>query len=137
MLVRMTRTPCSPGMSARAQQMAGRYDLISTPFTTFESSIRDQLGRVLGGGGFDPGRDITAITVNRWPHGYAYEYNPLWDPDWAPGQSPCEIARQPFGRITVANSDAAAAAYTDKAIDEGHRAVEELLGTARAAKSGT
>ena len=136
MLVRMTRTPCSPGMSARAQQMAGRYDLISTPFTTFERNIRDQLGRVLGGGGFDPARDITAITVNRWPHGYAYEYNPLWDPDWAPGQSPCEIARQPFGRITVANSDAAAAAYTDKAIDEGHRAVAELLGTAKAAKSG-
>jgi len=128
MLVRMTRTPCSPGMSARAQQMAGRYDLLSTPFSTFERSIRDQLGRVLEGGGFEPARDITAITVNRWPHGYAYEYNPLWDPDWAPGQSPCEVGRQRFGRITIANSDAAAAAYTDKAMDEAQRAVGELLG---------
>jgi spermidine dehydrogenase len=130
MLVRMTRTPCSPGMSARAQQMAGRYDLFSTPFSTFERNIRDQLGRVLGGGGFDPARDITAITVNRWPHGYAYEYNPLWDPDWPPGQSPCEVGRRRLGRITIANSDAAAAAYTDKAIDEAHRAVMELMGSA-------
>jgi len=128
MLVRMTRTPCSPGMSARAQQTAGRYDLLSTPYSTFERNIREQLGRVLGGGGFDPARDIAAITVNRWPHGYAYEYNPLWDPDWAPGQSPCEIGRQRFGRITIANSDAAAAAYTDTAMDEAHRAVAELLG---------
>ncbi|HLK33103.1 MAG TPA: FAD/NAD(P)-binding protein [Terriglobales bacterium] len=130
MLVRMTRTPCSPGMSARAQQMAGRYDLFATPFSTFERNIRDQLGRVLGGGGFDPARDIQAITVNRWPHGYAYEYNPLWDPDWPAGQSPCEVGRQKFGRITIANSDAAAAAYTDKAVDEAYRAVTELLGKA-------
>jgi spermidine dehydrogenase len=127
MLVRMTRTPCSPGMSARAQQMAGRYDLLSTPFSTFERNIREQLGRVLGAGGFDAARDITAITVNRWPHGYAYEYNPLWDPDWAPGESPCEVGRQQFGRITIANSDATAAAYTDTAMDAAHRAVAELL----------
>ena len=126
-LVRMTRTPCAPGLPARDQQRAGRYDLLSTPFSTFERNIRDQLTRVLGGGGFDAARDIVAITVNRWPHGYAYEYNPLWDPDWAPGQAPCEIARQPFGRIVIANSDAAAAAYTDQAMDQAYRAVEELL----------
>ena len=60
-------------------------DLLTTPFSTFERNIRDQLARILGGGGFDPARDIDAITVNRWPHGYAYEYNPLWDPDWPEG----------------------------------------------------
>jgi spermidine dehydrogenase len=85
------------------------------------------LGRVLGPGGFDPARDIVAITVNRWPHGYAYEYNPLWDPDWPIGERPCDIARQRFGRITIANSDAAAAAYTDQAFDQAYRAVQELL----------
>jgi spermidine dehydrogenase len=133
MLVRLTRTPCTPGLSARAQQTAGRYDLLATPFSTFERNLRDQLQRVLAGGGFDAARDITAITVNRWPHGYAYEYNPLWDPDWAPGQSPAEIGRQRWGRITIANSDAGAAAYTDIAINEGYRAVEELVGGSRAA----
>ena len=97
-------------------------------FETFERKIRDQLVRVLGAGGFDAARDIDAITVNRWPHGYAYEYNPLWDPEWPEGQRPCDIARKPFGRITIANSDAAAAAYTDAAIDEAYRAVSELLG---------
>jgi spermidine dehydrogenase len=126
-LVRMLRTPCQPGLSAREQQRVGHYDLLATPFETFERNIRDQLARVLGGGGFHPARDIEAITVNRWPHGYAYEYNPLWDPNWPEGKRPCDIARRRFGRITIANSDAAAAAYTDQAIDQGYRAVQELL----------
>jgi len=126
-LVRMERTPCYPGLSERDQHKIGRGDLLSTSFETFERNIRDQLGRVLGAGGFDPGRDIDAITVNRWPHGYAYEYNYLFDPEWPAGQSPCEIAHKPFGRIAIANSDAAAAAYTDAAVNEAHRAVQELL----------
>jgi len=126
-LVHMLRTPCQPGLSAREQQRAGHYDLLATGFETFERNIRDQFARVLGSGGFDPARDIEAITVNRWPHGYAYEYNPLWDPEWPEGKRPCDIARRRFGRITIANSDAAAAAYTDQAIDQGYRAVQELL----------
>jgi spermidine dehydrogenase len=126
-LVHMLRTPCQPGLSAREQQRAGHYELLATPFETFERNIRDQLARVLGSGGFDPARDIHAITVNRWPHGYAYEYNPLWDPDWPEGKRPCDIARRRFGRITIANSDAAAAAYTDQAIDQGYRAVQEVF----------
>lgn len=126
-LVRMLRTPCQPGLSAREQQRAGHYELLATPFETFERNIRNQLARVLGSGGFDPATDIEAITVNRWPHGYAYEYNPLWDPDWPEGKRPCDIARRRFGQITIANSDAAAAAYTDQAIDQGYRAVRELL----------
>jgi spermidine dehydrogenase len=127
-LVRMTRTPCQPGLPARDQQRAGHAELLTTTFETFERNIRDQLARVLGPGGFDPARDIDAITVNRWPHGYAYEYNPLWDPEWPEGQRPCDIARRRVGRIAIANSDAAAAAYTDQAIDQGYRAVEELVG---------
>jgi spermidine dehydrogenase len=126
MLLRMLRTPCKPGEDAREQQRAGRYDLLSTSYETFERNIRDQLQRVLGPGGFDAARDIDAITVNRWPHGYAYEYNPLWDPEWPAGQSPCELGRKQFGRITIANSDAAAAAYTDQAIDQAYRAITEI-----------
>ena len=126
-LVHMLRTPCQPGLSAREQQRAGHYELLATPFEIFERNIREQFVRVLGGSGFDPARDIEAITVNRWPHGYAYEYNPLWDPDWPEGKRPCDIARRRFGRITIANSDAAAAAYTDQAIDQGYRAVQELF----------
>jgi len=126
-LIRMLRTPCKPGLSEREQHRVGRGDLLATPFETFERNVRDQLARVLRGGGFDPAREIEAITVNRWPHGYAYEYNWLWDPDFPPGRRPCDIARKRFGRITIANSDAAAAAYTDQAIDQAWRAVDELL----------
>ena len=100
---------------------------MATSFATLEEKIRDQLGRMLGPVGFDPARDIIAITVNRWPHGYAYEYNPLFDPEWMPGEAPHEIGRARFGPIAIANSDAAAAAYTDAAIDQAYRAVEELV----------
>jgi spermidine dehydrogenase len=128
-VLRMLRTPCKPGLSERDQHRLGRAELLQTPFATFESNIRDQLARVLGPAGFDGERDIAAITVNRWPHGYAYEYNPLWDPDsfFDGGTTPNQIARRPFGRIAIANSDAAAAAYSDQAIDQAHRAVGELL----------
>jgi spermidine dehydrogenase len=126
-VLHMLRTPCLPGLPAREQHRAGRVELLSTTFETFERQIRDQLARMLGGGGFDPARDIAGITVNRWAHGYAYEYNPLWDPDWPEDRQPCVIARRPFGRIAIANSDAGAYAYTDGAIDQAYRAVDELI----------
>jgi spermidine dehydrogenase len=127
-LVHMQHVPVGPGTTAREKQRAGRVQLMATPFATFEENIRDQLGRALGAGGFDPARDIEAITVNRWPHGYAYEYNSLYDPIWAPGEAPHEIGRKAFGRIHIANSDAGAFAYTNEAIDQGWRAVGEING---------
>jgi spermidine dehydrogenase len=125
-LLHLSRTPCKPGLPAREQHKAGRMELLVTSFETFERNIRDQLARSLAAGGFDPARDIEAITVNRWPHGYGYEYNPLFDPEWPAGQAPHEIGRKPHGRITIANSDSGATAYTDVAIDQAFRAVEEL-----------
>jgi spermidine dehydrogenase len=127
-VVQMMRTPCRPGLSAREQHRAGRQELLTTTFDTFEQHVRAQLTRMLGAGGFDASRDILALTVNRWPHGYAYQYNSLWDPFWIDGGPlPCVAARQPFGRIAIANADAAAYAYTDAAIDQAYRAVSELL----------
>jgi spermidine dehydrogenase len=128
MVLHLVRTPCSPGLPAQEQHRAGRTELLATTFATFERLIRQQLGAILGPGGFDPARDIRAITVNRWPHGYAYQYNSLWDPFWLTGgETPCQVARRPFGRIAIANADAAAYSYTDAAIDQARRAVDELL----------
>jgi spermidine dehydrogenase len=127
MLLHMVRTPCKPGLSEYEQNKAGRAELLSTSFATFERQIREQLARTFGPGGFDPARDIRAITVNRWPHGYAPEYNSLFDPDVPESQRPHIIGRAPFGRIAIANSDSGAAAYTDSAIDQASRAVNELL----------
>jgi spermidine dehydrogenase len=127
MLIRMVRTPASAGLPEFDQNRAGRMELLRTPFETFERNIRDQLARTLGPAGFDPARDIEGIAVNRWPHGYAPEYNSLWDRDFDADHTPNLIARKRFGRIAIANSDAGFAAYTDSAIDQAHRAVAELL----------
>jgi spermidine dehydrogenase len=122
----LLRTPCSPGAPRRDQYRAGRYELLSTPFEKIERNTREQLQRMLGGAGFDAARDIAAITANRWGHGYAYEYDSYSDRDLPPGPKPNVVGRAPFGRITIANADSAARAYTDAAIDEAHRAVNEL-----------
>jgi spermidine dehydrogenase len=126
-LVHMTRTPCKPGLSEHDQNRAGRAELLATSFETFERNIREQLVRTLSAGGFDPATDIQAITVNRWPHGYAPEYNPLSEPELPPEQWPNVVGRARFGRIVIANSDSGRAAYTDSAIDQANRAVSELL----------
>jgi spermidine dehydrogenase len=126
-LLHLQYVPVGPGSTAREMQRTGRIKLLTMNFETFERNIRDQLGRMLGSAGFDPAVDIEAITVNRWPHGYAYEYNSLYDPVWAPGQAPNEIGRAPFGNIHIANSDAGAFAYTNEAIDQGYRAAQEII----------
>ena len=125
-LLHLSRTPCRPGLPARDQHKAGRMELLVTSFEDFERKTRDQLARILEPGGFRPAEDIQAITVNRWPHGYGYEYNPLFDPDWPEPERPHVIGRKKFGRIAIANTDSGATAYTDVAIDQAYRAVQEI-----------
>ena len=130
-----TKAFCKPGLPIRHQHRAGRNEVLVTRFETFEKHLREQLNAILGGGGFDADRDITGIALHRWPHGYAYQYNSLYDPFWIEGkEGPCVLARQPLGRIAIANSDAAAYAYADAAIDQGYRAVQELLSTQSAGR---
>ena len=110
----------------KEQHRASRALLLAMTFDDFEREVRTVLAGMLGPAGFDVQDDILAITVNRWPHGYAYGYLDLWDPAWPEGMAPHEIARQPYGNITIANADAGADAYTQVAIDEARRAVGEL-----------
>jgi spermidine dehydrogenase len=122
----------APGSEVHAGSMrdrfrAGRRRLYEMTFTDYEREVREHLAGMLGGGGFDPSRDVLAITVNRWPHGYAYDRDPLHDPEWREGEAPHEVGRRRFGRIAIANSDAGAAAYLDCAVDQAHRAVQELV----------
>ena len=102
----------------------GRQIIYTTSFETYEKQIRSQLESLMGNYGFKQS-DILAITVNRWPHGYAYEYNSLHDPQWKEGEAPHEIGRAQFGKISIANSDSEAYAYVNAAIDSAWRAVEE------------
>jgi spermidine dehydrogenase len=130
--VHMERFPhlSNEGLTPREQHRIGGYELLATAYETIERNIRSQLAGMLGDGGFDPARDIEAITVNRWAHGYAYWYNPLFDPVYADDDDeryPHMRARKRFGRITIANSDAGASANINSAIEQGHRAVAELI----------
>ncbi|MCW3819720.1 NAD(P)-binding protein [Micromonospora sp. DR5-3] len=128
-VVNFSKTPNQPGLRiTREQHKAGRRQLLQVSFADFERDIRDLLQRALGESGFVAKRDIRAITVNRWSHGYAYEYNSIADPAiFEPLQNqPFARARVPLGNITIANSDAQAFGYTHAAIDEAARAVSEL-----------
>jgi len=128
-VIHMTSNPNQPGLPRREQNRAGAAQLLKTTFEEFEREIRSHLARALGAGGFDPAADIVGLTVNRWPYGYSYTYDTLGDPDVPPEERPHVIGRRRFGQVTIANADAGAAAFTNQAIDEAHRAVEELFVT--------
>jgi len=117
------------GLTAREQHRLGRQELLTTPFADIERQVRLQLAGLLSEGGFDPAVDIEGITVNRWSHGYANRGNPLFvdyyednnDERW-----PHVQGRKPYGRITIANSDAAGRAWLPAAVEQAYRAVNEL-----------
>ena len=81
--------------------------------SSYEAEIRDHLGGMLPKGIFDFDRDVESISVNRWAHGYSYG-------------NPGAIGRQPFGRITIANSDSVNSSLMNRAIEQAWRAVKEL-----------
>ena len=125
-----TYVPTDPdkGLSAKEQAIKGRRQLYEISFAQFEHDIIEQMQGSLKGGGFDAERDIAGITVNRWPHGYAWEYNDYSDPaEYNPYNGPHIKGRARIGRISIANSDASAYAYVDGAIDAADRAVNEQL----------
>jgi spermidine dehydrogenase len=126
-VIQMVRNPHVPGLPRREQNRLGRADMLATPFDKIETEVRAQLDRLLGLAGFDSDRDLLALTVNRWPHGYAYAYDTLGDPDVPEHERPHVLGRRAFGRIAIANADAGAGAFVNVAIDQAERAVQECL----------
>src|SRR5262245_29011269 len=124
----LVHVPWAPnqGLDAREQFRMGRQNLLDMPFARLEQHIRDDLDRMLGPVGFVSARDIAAITVNRWTHGYAYDRNSLFD-DEAEFAATAKPARRKAGRVAIANSDSLWSAYAHSAIDAADRAVRELL----------
>jgi spermidine dehydrogenase len=119
------------GLTEREQHVEGRRHLFELSFDDFERDIVAAMDGALSGGGFDAGRDIAAITVNRWPHGYAYEYNEFFDPpEWSRESGPHLLGARQMNRISIANSDASAYAFVDGAFDAAERAVNEQLSLA-------
>jgi spermidine dehydrogenase len=129
MCLHLVHVPTEPhqGLTARQQFKIGQAKLLQMPFSEFETKIRDDLDRMLGAGGFSSERDIAAITVNRWPHGYGYVENSLFDPENYE-DTIIKRARQKAGRVAIANSDAGGDAYAHLAIEQAARAVHDLIG---------
>ncbi|MCP5093824.1 MAG: NAD(P)/FAD-dependent oxidoreductase, partial [Gammaproteobacteria bacterium] len=132
-VLHLQHIPLAPGLPAPEQFRAGRRALFEIPFETFERNVRDQLSRMLGSGGFDAARDIAGITINRWPHGYAYSVDResgdvAWSPErWQHERRPWVDARQRVGNIVFAGTDASSNAMTESAIEEAHRAIHSLV----------
>ena len=121
-------SPTVRGLPAREQYKAGRRKLYEMTYDDFEQNIFGHLDGALGPHGFDAERDIAAITLNRWPHGYAYEFEEIGSPaDWGREKGPHIAGRARIGRISIANSDSEAYAYVNGAIDAADRAVNEQL----------
>ena len=127
MVVHMCHVPLFPALKGPDQWRAGRQKILMTTFEEYEHHVKEQLTQALGSVGFDAERDIEAITVNRWPHGYAYSNELLWGEDFAEEEKPWVIGRKPFGNIHIANSDSAASATTKEAIYQAYRAVNEIM----------
>jgi spermidine dehydrogenase len=72
-----------------------RHRMLGLQFKDYEADIREHFGGMLPKELFDFDKDVKSISVNRWAHGYSLG---------GPGDS-TRIGRQPFGRITIANSD--------------------------------
>lgn len=121
-------SPTTRGLSTREQYRAGQARLMQMSYDDFEKNIYTHLDSMLGPHGFDAEREIAAITLNRWPHGYAYEYEGLGMPrSYDREHGPHIAGRQQVARISIANSDSEAYAYVNSAIDAADRAVNEQL----------
>jgi spermidine dehydrogenase len=128
-VLHMVHVPTVPGIDEpRTALRASRSLLLQATFADYEAAIRRDLSRMLGAGGFDAGKDVLAITVNRWSHGYAWGLNTLVD-EPRQAREAMRRARRRVGNVTIANSDAGWSAYAHAAIDQAHRAVSELKST--------
>ncbi len=128
MILHMCHTPWVPDVKGSQQWQRGRHQILATPFETFEAQVKLQLNQALSSTGFDADKDIEAITVNRWPHGYSYNPELIWEPNYASEEEkPWVVGRKPIGNIHIANADAGAKANTNCAINQAFRAISEIL----------
>jgi spermidine dehydrogenase len=128
MVISAWHTPTVRGLPAKDQYRAGRAKMLQMSYRDFETDIFNHFDAMLGPHGFDAERDIAAITLNRWPHGYAYEFEGIGVPaEYNRYNGPHIAGRARLGRISIANSDSEAYAYVDGAIDAADRAVNEQL----------
>lgn len=111
-----------------------RVKLLTTPFASYETSLRNDLNRILAGGGFDFDRDVRAVYLYRWGHGMVYPTvgSPFGVPQHRHGRTvrtpaPRHIARRRLGRIAFAGQDTESLPAVESAIASGWRTAQEVL----------
>jgi spermidine dehydrogenase len=116
-----------PGLSLQDQVVRGRTELFSTPFRVYEQRIREHFNSLFARAGFDAKRDIAGIILNRWGHAYLSPQPGFFfglNGQSAPGEF---LRANPYGRIAFANSDLAGIMDHRMSIQEGRRAVEQVV----------
>jgi spermidine dehydrogenase len=115
-----------PGLPIEDQTVRGRTELLTTPFRVYEASIRNQFTAMFAKSGFDAGRDIAGIILNRWGHAYlSPQPGFFFGTGGRPG--PGDVLRQnPYGRIAFANSDLSGIMDHRMSILEARRAVGQI-----------
>ena len=117
-----------------ADQPNERIKLLTTPFSSYENSLRSDMNRILAGRNFDFDRDVIAMYLYRWGHSMVYP-KPGW-PFSAPivngGQvtrvpSARFYARQQIGRISFGAQDVESSPANESAIGAGLRTSGEVL----------
>jgi hypothetical protein len=111
-----------------------RVKLLTTPFACYEASLRDDLNRILGSGGFDFDRDVSAVYLYRWGHGMVFPTVgcPFGVPQQCYGRTirtpaPRHLARRQLGRISFAGQDTESSPAVESAIASGLRTAQEVL----------
>lgn len=115
-----------PGLPVYDQGARGREEILTTSYREYEERIIGQMNRIFGSAGFDPGRDIAGIILNRWINAYL---NPqpgfYFGPDGSP--APRETIRKRFGRIAFGHSELNGHMNWIAAVEEGRSAARKAM----------
>ncbi len=115
-----------PGLPAREQAAAIRWELLSKSYADIEGAVREQLTEMFGALGFNADRDIAGITVNRWGHSYiaslpGFFYGKEGRP------APQNVISNRFGRIAFGHSENNGLQEWFGAAEHGERAARQVM----------
>jgi spermidine dehydrogenase len=123
------------GNTAPKENMAEeRLKLLSTPFSAYESSLKDDLSRILAKTSFDFDRDVTSISLYRWGHsmimptpGSLFGATHGADGKIDRAKAPRREAYAALGPISFAGQDSEGTPCVESATRSGSRAAQEAL----------
>ena len=115
-----------PGLPAKEQAAAIRWELMSKSYADIEASVRQQLTTMFGSLGFDDEKDIAGIIVNRWGHSYVAAVPGFFHGnDGKPALQ--KVTTRPFGRIAFGHSEHKGIQEWFGAVEHGERAARQVL----------